>query len=200
MRKFIFKSIKLVSGQLIYVTLIVLICCKRRSQLDLFLCGIRTLRLFVQSNFVGPPVNLDITSTEFLDNLDAALRSKLILDGEAVLDNVVNAGLVLVAKELLGKVKAEGYPSVTWWQMRADFMHERILEEKSNILWTRIRENDEEFRKLLLSDQEDNSVGALYCCELAQMHLFHYDVTTAKDLVSYAATLIGVDVSLVGKL
>ena len=167
--------------------------------MDLFLCGIRSLRLFVQSNFCGPPVNLDGSSVEFLDKLDVALRPKLLLDGEAVVDNVVNAGLVLVTKELLGKVKAENYPSVTWWQMRADFMHERILEEKSNILWTRIKENDEKFRKLLLGDQEDNNLGALYCSELAQMHLFHYDITTAKDLVSYAATLIGVDVSLVGK-
>ncbi|CAG7838454.1 unnamed protein product [Allacma fusca] len=163
------------------------------------LSAVWLLKFFIQTNFTGPSVELDDGCLEFLQEVDE-LKSEMVLDGEDIQENVRHPATLLIVKELLNVVPVEMIPSVTWWKMRCDFLHETILEEKSNVLWPQIKSYEDILRQQLLSTVEDKILGALFCLEMAQMYLFHYEVTTAKDLVSYASTLTGINVSLAGAL
>ncbi|XP_021944834.1 tetratricopeptide repeat protein 27 [Folsomia candida] len=168
---------------------------EERSEI-LLLISAKLIRLFVQLNSTGPHIkftidnstSISLTTKTVLEELDAVT---LQVDGLEINELAVLPQLLLMAQEFLkinsscpnlwiGKMHA-------WWYIRAKFLQQKILDGTSvsvaGCIGTAAAVIETQFEIW----DNDLDLKTLWYCEQSDIHLYYYDIVSARKCLSEAA-------------
>lgn len=167
--------------------------------------AITCLQCFVQENFLGPNLNDKYSTLPhcalLTDTLLDQITERLNVDGEEININVTKPELLVLSKlffeHLLALNDGQYMFLVKWWYMRYLYVHQQVIEEATNTLYTTFLKLSDE----LLAYSIDNvSVKTLVILEIVQGFLAYKRIWKAEKYLEMAKQVLGVTLNVKGIL
>lgn len=168
------------------------------NQNNLLAIGIAALQAFIQDNFLGPRLDAcqysELPLYAHLQAESAIDFAQLIsVDGEDINVNATHPELILIAKSIFEHLlssEEHGIDEniVRWWHLRYIYVHQQLLDEATNTLYTNFLSNSEKLLDWTEADTETKTllrleiVQGLLAYRRAWKAVAHLD--TAKELLS----------------
>ncbi|KAK4001962.1 hypothetical protein OUZ56_003824 [Daphnia magna] len=148
------------------------------SCFQMFCIGVSALHRFIQSNWLG--FNQFGISADGV--MDDASKQCLVLDAESLLPTIKDLQLLLVAKTILYDLKEQfiHFKFSGWWLIRYIFVHQRVLEESSQLLHSAFLDIISGIDKLEKSVEADLHFSSLLHLELGYTYLLYGVVQKTK--------------------
>lgn len=183
---------------------------QHHRELVLLVLAVSCLQMFAQSNWTGPP--LDLQDSEILPSAllqhqsDSWVRdsvlSSLLLDGEAVYSLVSNPLLLLLSRVLLTTVaeKMSSLQLVRWWTLRYLSLHQQVLEACSPQLLSLAQSSIKSVTERQSELEEHQSLLVQFHLECVYVNLSYYEYSEAKEHMKRAQELTALSVNMTGAL
>ncbi|KAK2832663.1 hypothetical protein Q5P01_016552 [Channa striata] len=184
-------------------------CGQPTRELVVMVLAVSSLHMFVQSNWVGPPVSIhmsDLLPPSLLCSEPHTLRetvlSSLQLDGESVYSLVTNPFLLLLARVILTKCspRMDSLHLLPWWTLRYISLHQQILEARSQQLLSVAHSSMDAVQKCQALMSEHKNLAIQFHLECAYTSLTYYEYQPAKEHIEKAQDLSQLDINLTGAL
>uniref|UniRef100_A0A3Q2Y041 Tetratricopeptide repeat protein 27 n=1 Tax=Hippocampus comes TaxID=109280 RepID=A0A3Q2Y041_HIPCM len=182
-------------------------------ELIVMVLAVSCLHMFVQSNWTGPPLSIqlsdilpsallsseaDKTRSSIVENIHACL----LLDGESVYSLVANPFLLLLARVILTKCssKMESFQLLSWWTLRYINLHQQILEACSQQLLNLSLMSMEKVLKCESLFSEQRNLAIQFHLECVYCSLTYFEYQAAKEHIKKAQELSLLDINMTGAL
>lgn len=163
---------------------------------EIFKFGLGCFFRFIQCNFTGPdlPESLD-TLIKKEDGFQHQVLKLLAVNNEDLNPNVKYPVLLLISKIVFEKCLVSNIVN-SLWNWRYILIHQSVLDELSPLLLSSADQLYKQIETFHLTGYEE----AKFNIEFAQLYLQFRNVTKAKEHISTADKILGIQYNLIGVL
>ncbi|KAI5818177.1 hypothetical protein BZA77DRAFT_307549 [Pyronema omphalodes] len=182
---------------------------KSQWLLNLMCIGVTALRLYLQCTVTGPPplYNPDkllvpeciAGNADLLKAISKAANASLTVDGESAYHLAPHSIVLVLAKTILNSqlLAAEGAPeTATFWRLRLNFLHQRILSERTGTLHKLITKDINAIASKI--SEQSRTVQAMFLVERGMVDTYFGNDVAALKVLEEAAFKTGLKYALTG--